>query len=259
MKRHFPNVPTRIFALAVALGVAGFAVACGDDGNSNPSSALIVASQGGTVSIDGDETAISIPAGALSQDTEIGLSYATLSDYGTLEHAHSRVLVMEPAGTQLSTPATVVFDPGAPAVSASQVVTVYQYVDGGWYGAQSGQVVSGGLISVTVDYLAPLAVVALDPPLDPTGTIQGSVFHIYTEEPLEGYSFVLMDGSTEIDTATSDAEGVFTFTEVVVGTYTVHADLTADQNCYSDPVDKEAIVTEDQTTDVAFFFVPGPC
>ncbi|MBW2257887.1 MAG: hypothetical protein JRI25_25255, partial [Deltaproteobacteria bacterium] len=66
MRRSRTTISSRIVVLATVMGIAGFAAACGDDGNPNPNTVLIVASQGGTVSMDGDETAINIPAGALT-------------------------------------------------------------------------------------------------------------------------------------------------------------------------------------------------
>ncbi len=257
MNRLASKVSIRMTTLAVVLAVAGVA-ACGDDGEPNGSDVLVIAAQGGTVSMDGDETGISIPANALAADTEIGISYGSLADYGALENGLSRVLVMEPAGTTLQTPATVLMDPGT-VIGADKVVSVRQWMDGGWYGTQEASVVSGGLVSTTVSFLAPLAVVVEDAPVGPTGTIAGMVLHIYTEAPLEGITFELLDGTTVVDTAVSGADGLFSFTEVPVGSYVVHAVVTADENCYSDATEKDAVVTEDQSTDVFFGFVPGPC
>jgi hypothetical protein len=256
----------RLFRMAAYSAVLCFVsvqVAC-DDGKeeTHGTTVMIHAATGGTVAMESDETSLNIPAGSLAIDTEITLSYGELSDYGALANARSRVLVMEPAGTTLSSPAAVLIDPGTPAIGATQTVTVYQWVagvDGGWSNPREAQVVSMGLVSTSVTYLAPLAIVVEDPVVGPTGTISGSVFHIYTEQPLEGMSFTLLSGATEVDTAVSDAQGGFLFTEVPVGTYTVHSEITEADNCFGDPVDKEAVVTEDATTDVFFGFVPPPC
>lgn len=257
MKRMALKVIVRMTAFTLVFAVAGLA-ACSDNGEPNGNGVLIIAAQGGTVSMDGDETGISIPANALTADTEIAISYGSLSDYGALENGLSRVLIMEPAGTSLATPATVLMDPGI-VIGADKVVSVRQWMDGGWYGTQEASVVSGGLVSTTVSYLAPLAIVVEDAPQGPTGTISGMVLHIYTEEPLEGITFELLDGTTVVDTAVSGADGLFSFSEVPVGSYVVHADVGPADNCYSDATEKDAVVTEDQTTDVFFGFVPGPC
>jgi len=248
---------SRMTVLTLVFAVAGLA-ACGDNGEPNGNAVFIVAAQGGTVTMDGDETGISIPANALAADTEIAISYGSLADYGALENGLSRVLIMEPAGTSLQTPATVLIDPGM-TIGVDKVVSVRQWSDGGWYGSQQASVVSGGLVSTTVTFLAPLAIVVEDAVQGPTGTVSGMVLHIYTEAPLEGITFELLSGATVVDTAVSDAAGLFTFTEVPVGSYVVHADVLPADNCYSDPTEKDAVITQDQTTDVFFGFVPGPC
>jgi len=257
MNRIASNVLFRMTALTLTLAVAGLP-ACGDNGDPSGNAVLIIAAQGGSVTMDGDETGISIPANALAADTEISISYGSLSDYGALTDGLPRVLVMEPAGTTLQTPATVLVDPGS-VIGADKVVSVRQWMDGGWYGTQEATVVSGGLVSTTVTFLAPMAIVVEDAPVGPTGTVSGSVIHYYTEQPLEGITFELLDGTTVVDTAVSGADGLFSFTEVPVGSYVVHADVLPADNCYSDPTEQDAVVTEDQTTNVYFGFVPGPC
>jgi hypothetical protein len=250
-------------AASAALCVVGALVAC-DDGKEQPqgTTVMILAATGGTVAMKGDETSLSIPANALAADTEVTLSYGELSDYGALTDARSRVVVLEPAGTLLSSPASLLIDPGAPAIGAEQIVTVYQWVDGvdgGWSSPRAAEVVSLGLVSTTVNRLAPLAIVVEDPVAGPTGTISGMVIHMYTEQPLEGMSFTLLSGATEVDSAVSDAQGGFEFTEVPVGTYTVHSEISEADNCFDDAVDKEAVVTADTDTEVFFAFVPPPC
>lgn len=250
--------PTVILSGIAAVAI-GLVAGCGDDdGGNGTNGVLITAAQGGTVSMETDETSINIPPNALSEDTMISIEYGSLSEYGSLENARERVLEIAPEGLVLGSPASVLIDPGQPAISGGQIVTVVQFIDGGWSAEKPATVVSGGLVSASISVLAPLAVVVTTP-TGPTGTISGTVIHFYTEMPLEGITFKLMSGAEELASATSDASGLFQFEEVPVGTYTVHADVTEDQNCYDDPVDKEAVVTEDQTTNVYFGFVPGPC
>lgn len=257
MNRTILKTLSGVSALTLAL-VMTLAAGCGDSGEPSGDAVLITAAQGGTVSMNGDETAISIPANALAADTEIAISYGSLADYGALDNGLSRVLVLEPAGTALEIPASVLVDPGV-TIGADQTVSVRQWMDGGWYGTQSAEVVSGGLVSTTVSYLAPLAIVVQDAPQGPIGTISGMVMHYYTEAPLEGISFDLLDGTTVVDSAVSDAAGTFSFSDVPVGSYVVRANVDPADNCYSDPTEKDAVVTEDQDTDVFFGFVPGPC
>lgn len=141
MNRIAWNVLIRMTALTLVLAVAGLP-ACSDNGEPNGNAVLIIAAQGGSVAMDGDETGISIPANALTTDTEISISYGSLSDFGVLDNGLPRVLVMEPAGTTLQTPATVLLDPGS-VIGTDKVVSVRQWMDGGWYGTQEATVVSG--------------------------------------------------------------------------------------------------------------------
>ncbi len=257
MNRKVSKTASRLLALALVVGVSGL-TACKDNGEPSGNTVLITASQGGTVSMDGDETTLSIPANALAADTEIAVSYGSLADYGALENGLTRVLVLEPGGTALEVPATLLLDPGT-TIGADKVVSVRQWMDGGWYGTQQAQVVSGGLVSTTVSYLAPLAVVVEDATVGPTGTVSGSILHLYTEAPFEGISLDLLYADYVVDTAVTDAAGHYSFTEVPTGTYVLRANVDAFDNCYNDPTEKDAHVSEDQTTDIFFGFVPGPC
>jgi len=234
--------------------------ACGSSGGES-ATALITASEGGALQIDGTETRVDIPADALAEDTEITISMGHLADFGTAADARDDVLVFSPDGIVLSKPASVTLSPGDPAIEAGQLVSILQYVDGGWYPPEvsSAEVGSGGVVHAAVTLLAPIAIVVKDAPQGPTGSVRGSVFHIYTEEPLEGIGFELRADGQVVGTATSNAEGRFLFDDVGVGVYTVHSTIAPENNCYNDAVDKEATVTEDQTTDISFGFVPGPC
>ncbi len=254
---------TRAISLASLITSFGLASGCGGGGDDDSSSMLISADDGGSVQIDGTEVSIEIPANALSEDTEVTLSLARLSDFGPLDDARDKVLVIAPDGLQLFAPATVMLDPGDPAINTDQLLSIKQFtggVDGGWVSPEvsTAELHSGGLVTATIIQFAPVALVVKDPPVA-SGTIAGSVLHIYTEEPLEGITFELLDDGTAIDSDVSDSEGVFGFSEVPVGTYTVHADVAEEENCFNDPVDKEAVVTDQQTTNVFFGFVPGPC
>ena len=250
-------------ALATGLMTAFvFTTACGGSGDDETSD-LITVDEGGSIEIEGTETRIDIPANALAEDTEITISLAELSDFAALDDARNTVLVIAPDGLVLSAPATLTLDPGEPAVTGDQLLSIRQFrsgVDGGWVSPEvsAAQLHSGGLVTASIIQFAPTALVVKDPPVA-SGTIAGMVLHIYTEAPLSGITFELEQGGSVVDTAVSDAEGKFTFSSVAVGTYNVHADVSADENCYSDPVDKEAVVTDQNTTDVFFGFVPGPC
>lgn len=246
-------------ALILSLSLGALA-ACGGGGGSSVTT-HILADQGGTVALDGDETSLEIPANALAADTDISLSIGSLADYAALEGGRDRVAIIDPAGTTLAIDATITLDPGSPAVTAEHIISIAQFTDGVWIvrNEAAPELHSGGLVTASIDVLLPTAVIVRDPPIGPTGSIDGMVLHLYTEAPLPGIVFELRSSGQVIGTATSDANGLFGFDAVPVGSYQVHAVVTADQNCYNDPVDKDAAVTENMATSVFFGFVPGPC
>jgi hypothetical protein len=253
---------TRTAAAAALMTSVAFSPACGGSGD-DESSDLITVDEGGSIEIEGTDTRIDIPANALGEDTEITISLAELGDFAALDNARNSVLVIAPDGLVLSAPATITLDPGEPAVTGDQLLSIRQFrsgVDGGWVSPEvsAAELHSGGLVSASIIQFAPIALVVKDAPVE-SGTVAGTVLHIYTEAPLSGITFELEQGDSVIDTTVSDADGMFGFSEVAVGTYNVHADVSADENCYSDPVDKDAVVTDQNTTNVFFGFVPGPC
>ncbi len=253
---------TRTALAAGLITSVAFTSACGGSGD-DESSGMITVDEGGSIEIEGTDTSIDIPANALGEDTEITISLAELGDFAALESGRNAVLVIAPDGLVLSAPATITIDPGAPAVTGDQLLSIRQFrsgVDGGWVSPElsTAELHSGGLVTASIIQFAPTALVVKDP-LVASGTIAGTVLHIYTEAPLSGITFELEQDGSVIATAVSDNDGKFGFAEVAVGTYNVHADVSADENCYSDPVDKDAVVTDQNTTNVFFGFVPGPC
>ena len=140
-------------------------VGCGRDDGNQSGSVLIVAAEGGTVQIADNETRLVIPPAALPSDMEISVSFAQVDEFAPLPNGRERALVFEPAGTVLSRSASLVFDPGPPALTGSEAVSLRQYVDGGWYPPElsSAEVGSGGLVAASIDYLVPTAIVVLEP------------------------------------------------------------------------------------------------
>jgi len=249
------NKPGLAFLFPIALAVAACGGAGGDD---DSATVLITAAEGGSIEIDGTDTRVVIPADALGEDTEITISMGHLADYGAADDARDGVLVFSPDGIVLSRPAEITLNPGDPAVDGTELVSILQFVDGGWYPPEvsSAAIGSGGLVGASVSVLAPVAVVIKEAPQGPTGSIRGGVLHIYTEAPLAGIGFELKKDGVVLGTATSDTAGAFRFDGIGVGAYTVHSTIDSADNCYGDPVDKDATVTEDSITDVYFGFVP---
>lgn len=208
---------TNTIMLAALVALAG----CSSNAGPGSGSATIAAAEGGTITL-GSGATISIGPGALAEDTEVSVSFQTISDYEPLEDAIDEVAVLEPAGTALETPATIVFDPRA-SFDVSSRARLFQFFDGAWVRPELGNVElrSDGTIAASVYWFAPTAVVIEPveelPPLAAT-TVQVTV--LSDGAPLAGVpvqlwtSFEMMVG-----TDTSDASGVVRFADVAPGDY----------------------------------------
>ena len=249
-------------AVLIVTTLVSTLVGCDDgDKKESPLGSLIKAKEGGMVKASGSEDLIVIPANALSNDTEITLSVGQLANYPKLENGREKVTLIEPAGVVLAAKATIIIDLGQPAITASQIASVVQLIDDEWQPLEldPGIDVREGTIAALTSLFAPTAVVVKDVASD-SGSILGSVKHIYTGDPLPGIRFELWnDGVAALATTESDAKGTFRFADIPVGWYSVIAIIADADNCFHDPTVKEAVVAKDQTTDVAFAFVPGPC
>ena len=121
--------------------------ACGSSGD-DPTEVteLITTSEGGT--LDLGEATVEIPANALSEDTEITLSFGSVADFGPLENARSVVVVFDPPST-LSEMAQITIDPGTPAATPNQYAILYQYGDGEWIGVDASTIINAdGMVKV---------------------------------------------------------------------------------------------------------------
>jgi len=138
-------------------------VACG--GTDDEGSGLVTVDEGGTIEIG--STTIVIPPNALTEDTEVVVSYASLDDYGVLENGRDRVLVFDPP-MSLTESATITIDPGNPRPDAQQQYgSVYQFSDGDWRGLDVSTIIDAdGNVQSGVSWLGPTAVVIVDIPID---------------------------------------------------------------------------------------------
>jgi hypothetical protein len=243
--------------LALSFLFVFLAMACGDE---RTTSSLISATAGGTVRIGTSETRLEVPPNSLSMDTEIIATVDEPAGYPAREGLRE-VLVLEPAGTALEIPANLMWKPAGAALGGTDRLTLVELVDGGWQAREvSVTVGSGGIVSTTVGRLGTYGLAVQPAPMGDTGTIQGSVLHIYTEAPLPGIGITLYEQTERmVGTATSGSDGSFSFADVPVGSYFLVANVTPDNNCFSDPTNKDAVVTVGETTTVTFGFVPGPC
>jgi hypothetical protein len=154
------TTPRAFFTLATLAPLA-FAACAGSDAES--STTVISASDGGSVQIAGSETRLVIAAGALPVDTEISLEMAATVDFPALEDVVGNVASIEPT-LVLQIPATLLVALGDD-VGPSTVLSARQLIEGEWFPAERPQVTigSGGIASVTLDFLAPVAFVEATP------------------------------------------------------------------------------------------------
>jgi hypothetical protein len=232
--------------------------ACGGGTDSESTSAIITASEGGTLALEGSETSLTFPAGAVATDIEVSLDMGTLSDYAEHEGALTNIVVLGPS-MNLESPASLRIDLDG-QIEPDARLHIVQYTDGVWIRPEVGaiEVGSGGVGVTSIFRLAPTAIV-VESVQASTGRIEGQALHIYTEEPLPGIEFKLIVNDSVAGTATSGDDGSFAFENVPTGTVVVDAQVDAGQNCYNDPTSKDVDVTEAEAVRVFFGFVPGPC
>ena len=253
---------TRKQLLWVGMAV-GLGLGCGGEaGEELATTQHIEAATGGTITIEGTGSGIEIPANALASDMDVTVRLDSIEDYPALAGALDLVIAIEPEGTALANDARVTIDPDGPEVAEGKTLAARQLRDGEWVLLPAEDVTIGSLwvTEAEVGVFGPLVLEVRDLTAGLAGAIHGSVLHIYTEEPLPDYGVALLDAeAVEVATSITDASGEFTFADVAVGAYTVKVDIAPEDNCYGDPDEKSVTVVEDQTAEVWFGFVPGPC
>lgn len=261
MKTYFKLSILTLSALALTLS------ACGRDrtgpvGPIGPTggSTLITAAGGGTVTVADTETQLAVPAGAFATDTEVVLSVESPAGYPA-EEGLREVIAMSPAGTVLEAPATLNWQPSGVPLTGSEALTLLRFVDDVWIPVDASVTVgSGGIASTQITTLQTYGLRVSTPPVGSVGNISGNVLHIYTEEPLAGIALRLVGPSeVTVDSTVSGSDGSFSFSEIPVGSYSLIADVTPENNCFGDPTEQTVEVTEGGDTSVFFGFVPGPC
>lgn len=209
--------------LLTSILFASLAVGCADTRTS--AGGTIVASEGGSVTADSH--AVTIPAGSLAADTEVTLSTAPASDYPALAGSLASVLLLEPEGTVLELPASVVIEDGFLGVGSEASVSVWQLsrVDGErWTPIESSRDAGSGDVTVSVTRFAPLAVTVTEAP---SGSSIVGTLSWGDGTPVDGAPVQLAQGGSVLTTATTGADGSFAFADLTPGDY----QLVVDYEC----------------------------
>jgi hypothetical protein len=189
-------------------------VGCGD---SRIASGVIVAAEGGTV--ENDAFTLDIAPGALAEDTTIELEVGDPADFPSMARDFE-VLVMEPAGTVLSTAAEVTIDAAFIDATEDEIVAISQLRDGTWVPIEHTET-SGGGATTFVTVLAPIAITVSE--AASTGSIAGTI--VWGDgSPVDAAPIQLFNGDSLVTTATSDNTGAFGFAELAPGSYRVVVD-----------------------------------
>lgn len=221
------------FALVSSIALA----ACADDA---PSSALIAAAEGGTVTAATHEVAI--PAMALATDLEVTLEAASASGYPTLENGRPEVLRIEPEGTVLERAATVTIHADFIGAGEGDRVSIVQLAtaDGvaTWVPMESARDAATGDVDVPITRFAPLGVVVV--PSSGAAGIAGTI-RWGDASPADGAPLQLFRGTELLDSTTADAAGAFAFDDLAPGAYRIVVD-------YECMIDQAVTVTAGEVT-----------
>lgn len=216
------NRLSRSVLVTVLTAAALFTGGCGD----TRASSVIVATEGGTVVVD--STQVVIPAGSLVADTEVAVMVGGVGELPALEGLRT-VVRLEPEGTALETPASVVVSGDTIAAADGQVVGAWQIVDGGWAPREHAVDPVTGDVTVPVTYFSPVGITVRDAPAG--GTIEGTLAW-GTGELVAAAPVQLYLGDALVAETTTGTNGDFSFTGLDSGTYRVHVEYecTIDEN-----------------------------
>lgn len=147
--------------LRIALLSSSFLVACGGGNGEDIDSvsSIISPTEGGSLSLEGTETGLTIPGGAVEADIEVTLAVGSVDEFASNDNALDTVLVFSPT-MSLSKTASITFEL-AEDFDFTQRVHIEQFVDGVWIRPElSGlEIGSGGIAFGNVQVLAPTAIV----------------------------------------------------------------------------------------------------
>jgi hypothetical protein len=232
----------------LVLSVAAAALACGGGSPSVEEEVVVSAERGGTVSLE--QSVLRIPAQALAMDTAVSMRLDPIEGLPPLQDAHDDVLAIEPAATTLTIPATLVLDLGGP-VEPGQVAAAHHLVDGAWSPVAS-EVVSGGLVQISITALGSFAVTRRDETPDGgdgnqiLGTLRWA-----TGDPVGGAPVELRQGGSPLTDTVTDGQGGFRFVDLAPGEY----ELAVSYEC---ELTEKVAVEADAPTEVELVLCQGP-
>ena len=200
--------PLRVlFAFALLLG------ACSESG---PTTTVINSAEGGTVA--SATHTIDIPALSLASDTEVTLDMPAADAYPPVPGDRSVILTIEPEGTVLEIPATLVIHGSQIGASADETVAVYRLVDGAWAPREFSRDVETGDITTSITVFGPIGI-GISAPVAGT-TLQGTIAW-GDGTPVADAPIQLYQGDTLVQETTSNAEGLYRFEGLEAGTYSI--------------------------------------
>lgn len=213
----------------VALGLT----ACADE--RPPAETVSVIAADGAVVQQGDNS-LSIPPTALAMDTDVVIREVPTSDFPDLEGA-SKVIVLDPAGTQLSTPATF-------TVKIDKPGSKIQMMDDGWRNVTPESATDTSVV-ISVSRFAPIAVVEPSEVTGGgnkiTGTVSWGSGDPVDQAPVELW---VVDSASPLATVMTGTDGTYTFADVSAGSYVVMVDFECKEEVAAVVTDSEATVAD---------------
>ncbi|MDQ3036429.1 MAG: carboxypeptidase-like regulatory domain-containing protein [Myxococcota bacterium] len=188
-----------------------------------PTTARIVAAEGGTVTASTHQVAI--PAMALTSDVEVTLEAVSAADYPALEGARPEVLRIEPEGTTLTRAATVTIRASFIGAAEGDRVSIAQLATGDgvstWVPMESARDAATGDVDVPITRFAPLAIVVIG--ASSAGGIEGTI-RWGDSSPAADAPVQLFRGTELVGSDVADAAGAFSFSDLDAGGYRVVVD-----------------------------------
>jgi hypothetical protein len=166
----------------------------GSGGGDEEVKETITAADGGSLATEGDTAKIEIPAGALSEDTEISIATLDRADQPDADNLGSDAFDIGPDGTQFDTPVTLTLklEGSVPADMEARLAVL----NGDTWEVIEGSTLEGGEVSAEIDHLSTFVIIFV-----------------------EGQAFVIAAECADLDFAPcgGDLEGTWTILSYCLG------------------------------------------